>query len=103
MVGKDSPVKAGNFVMGRVLIDPQGKVPLHHHGQEEVYYIVRGTGRIQVDHETESVRDGSVIYIDPEKEHELVNTGSDIMEMIFVYSPAGIVSHWKEEKQGIIK
>lgn len=102
MIGAGSPVQAERFVMGRVEIDPGGKVPLHSHEQEEVYYIVSGKGEIQLGEEKLSVRDGSAVYIPPNVEHELRNTGAASMEMIFVYAPGGVVSHWQEELEGKI-
>jgi quercetin dioxygenase-like cupin family protein len=100
MIGSGSPVQAERFVMGRVEIEPGGKVPMHSHEQEEVYYIVSGKGDIQLGQEQSPVHEGCAVYIPPNVEHELRNTGTAHMVMIFVYAPGGVVSHWQEEMEG---
>ena len=99
LIGAHSPVQAENFVMGYVELDPGGSVPMHEHIQEEVYYIVKGAGSIEVGDETKEVRTGDAIYIPTNKPHCLTNTSENPMTMMFVYSPGGTVKHWEEEKK----
>ncbi|QQK75376.1 cupin domain-containing protein [Salicibibacter cibarius] len=99
MIGADSPIQAENFTMGYVKVNPQGSVPKHVHEQEEVYFIAEGNGRIEVGNEVKEVSAGTSIYIPSNVPHELVNTGNETMTMIFVYSPAGTVDHWDEERK----
>nr|WP_275941053.1 dimethylsulfonioproprionate lyase family protein [Tepidanaerobacter syntrophicus] len=100
MVGPGAPVEAEGFVMGYVTIFPQGSVPLHRHHQEEVYVILRGTGKMHVNDETADVKAGDYIYIDSDSTHLLENTSNEDMIMLFCYSPKGIVEHWQEELEG---
>lgn len=99
LIGVDSPVQAENFTMGYVKIDPQGSVPKHEHYNEEVYYIVEGSGTIEMGNEVSKISAGTAVYIPSNIPHELVNTGSEEMIMMFVYSPAGVVEHWDEERK----
>ena len=47
LVGSASPVQATAFSMGYVTLDPKGgQVPWHNQEQEEVYYVVAGTGEM---------------------------------------------------------
>jgi len=89
-----------NFSAGYVVIQPKGRIPLHTHSNEEIYIIVKGTGRMRVGVEEEIVEAVSAIYIEPSAEHLLQNTGDDEMIMIFVYFPAGMADHWSEEMAG---
>jgi quercetin dioxygenase-like cupin family protein len=91
---------AKHFTAGYVVIQPKGKVPLHAHSNEEIYILVRGTGKIRVESREEIVEAVSAVYIEPLTEHLLQNTGKDEMIMIFVYSPAGMVNHWSQELAG---
>ena len=91
---------AKNFTAGYVVIQPKGKVPLHAHSNEEIYILVRGTGKIKVESREEIIEAVSAVYIEPDTEHLLQNMGEDEMIMIFVYSPAGIANHWSEEMAG---
>lgn len=100
MAGPGAPVEAEGFVMGYVTIFPQGSVPLHRHHQEEVYVILRGTGKMHVNDETADVKAGDYIYIDSDSTHLLENTSNEDMIMLFCYSPKGIVEHWQEEFEG---
>jgi len=100
MVGPGAPIEAEGFVMGYVTIFPQGSVPLHRHHQEEVYVILRGTGKMHVNDETADVKAGDYIYIDSDSTHLLENTSNEDMIMLFCYSPKGIVEHWQEELEG---
>lgn len=97
MIGAHSPIQANHFVMGHVEIEPNGTVPIHYHDQEEVYFIAKGRGTMLVGDEKREVQEGTSIYLPPNVPHELVNGPDSPMIMMFVYSPAGIVSHWEEE------
>jgi len=89
-----------NFTAGYVVIQPKGRVPLHAHSNEEIYIVVRGTGKIKVESREEIIEAVSAVYIEPDTEHLLQNMGEDEMIMIFVYSPAGMANHWSEEMAG---
>jgi mannose-6-phosphate isomerase-like protein (cupin superfamily) len=102
-VGGQSALQAEHFVSGLVVIDPGGSVPLHAHEQEEVYYILKGTGEMTVGDETEVFDSVSAIYIPANVSHALRNTGTDELHMLFVYAPAGIVEHWQQERTGQLK
>jgi quercetin dioxygenase-like cupin family protein len=99
-IGAQSRLQAHNFVSGFVIIEPNGTVPLHDHEQEEVYYILKGKGEMMVDGETQLMEGVSSVYIPSNVKHTLKNIGSEELHMLFVYSPAGVVSHWQEEKKG---
>ena len=47
VVGGVSPIQARNFALGHVTLDPDGgQVPWHNQEQEEVYFVLEGTGEI---------------------------------------------------------
>jgi len=89
-----------HFTAGYVVIQPKGRVPLHAHSNEEIYILVRGTGKIKVESREEIIEAVSAVYIEPDTEHLLQNMGEDEMIMIFIYSPAGMANHWSEEMAG---
>lgn len=95
-----SSLPTENFTAGYVVIQPNGKIPLHTHSNEEIYIILRGSGRMRIGLEEKDVEALSAIYIEPNAEHFLQNTGGDEMSMIFVYSPAGMADHWSDELAG---
>ena len=97
LIGANSPVQAESFVTGVVVIKPDGNVPLHQHLQEEVYYILDGTGEMIVEEDIKIIDSTAAIYIPSNAKHSLKNIGKKDLTMLFIYSPSGVVSHWAEE------
>jgi mannose-6-phosphate isomerase-like protein (cupin superfamily) len=103
LVGGQSPIQATNFSMGFVTLDPNGgQVPWHNQEQEEVYFIVDGTGEICLGDERSAVSGGQAVYIPSGVFHQLTNTGNSSMKMIYCYGPAGDVAHWRQELEGTL-
>jgi mannose-6-phosphate isomerase-like protein (cupin superfamily) len=100
LVGDKAPLAAKGFCMGQVTIFPGGQVPAHDHVQEEVYYVLQGEGEIEIEGAAEPIRAGDAVYVPSGKTHNLRNPGKRDMTFIFVYSPAGVVDHWKQEMEG---
>ena len=103
LVGGASPIQAKGFCMGYVTLDPAGgQVPWHTHPQEEVYFIVQGTGEACVGAERSTVAMGQALYVPPDTFHQLSNVGEGPLLMIYAYSPAGDVAHWRQELDGTL-
>lgn len=102
-VSPDQKIKAKNFVQGHVTIYPDGRIPEHSHENEETYTILSGTGVITVDGEEKQVKAGDCVYMPPHCRHKLWNSSDTDMVLMFVYSPANIVDHWAQEKDGTLK
>jgi mannose-6-phosphate isomerase-like protein (cupin superfamily) len=103
LVGGASPIQASNFSMGNVTLEPNGgQVPWHHQEQEEIYFIVEGEGEMCLGSERITVISGQAVYIPPGVFHQLTNTGSTALRMIYVYGPAGDVAHWRQELEGTL-
>lgn len=103
LVGGLSPIQAEAFSMGFVTLEPNGgQVPWHNHIQEEVYFIVEGTGEMCLGDERQTVSTGQAVYIPSEIFHQLTNTSDTPMRMIYCYGPAGEVAHWRQELEGTL-
>jgi mannose-6-phosphate isomerase-like protein (cupin superfamily) len=103
LVGGPSPIQASNFSMGNVTLDPEGgQVPWHDQRQEEIYFIVEGTGEMCLGEERTVVQSGQAVYIPPQVFHQLTNIGSTPLRMIYCYGPAGDVAHWRQELDGTL-
>jgi mannose-6-phosphate isomerase-like protein (cupin superfamily) len=103
LVGGASPIQATNFAMGNVTLEPNGgQVPWHNQEQEEIYFVVEGTGEICLGEERQSIRSGQAVYIPPKVFHQLTNTGPTPMRMIYCYGPSGDVAHWRQELDGTL-
>ena len=103
LVGGASPIQAANFSMGYVTLEPGGgQVPWHDQEQEEVYFVVQGTGEACLGEERTVLRGGQAMYIPPRVFHQLTNIGDEPLVMIYVYGPAGDVAHWRQELEGTL-
>ena len=80
MVGRGDG--APNFAMRHFTVEPGGCTPHHSHNYEHEVYIVEGQARVEQDGEFCSVRAGDVIFVQPNKLHQLVNTGSTPMKFL---------------------
>jgi mannose-6-phosphate isomerase-like protein (cupin superfamily) len=103
LVGGASPIHVKNFSMGYVTLEPKGgQVPWHNQEQEEVYFIVNGTGEMCLGEERQTVTTGQAVYIPPGEFHQLTNIGVTSLIMIYCYGPAGDVAHWRQELAGTL-
>jgi mannose-6-phosphate isomerase-like protein (cupin superfamily) len=103
LVGGSASIAADHFNLGYVELDPNGgQVPWHNHEQEEIYFILDGTGEMCVGDEKETVAGGQVIYIPSNVYHQLTNVGDDPLHMVYCYAPAGDVDHWRHELDGTL-
>jgi quercetin dioxygenase-like cupin family protein len=100
LVGGASPIQAQNFCMGYVTLEPRGQVPWHNQEQEEVYFIVSGTGEACLGEERRTLVAGQAAYIPPRVFHQLSNIGEGQLVMIYIYAPGGDVAHWRQELDG---
>jgi mannose-6-phosphate isomerase-like protein (cupin superfamily) len=103
LVGGMSPVQATNFAMGFVTLDPNGgQVPWHNQEQEEIYFVVEGTGEMCLGEEVMELTTGQAVQIPPGVYHQLSNKGDTPLKMIYCYGPSGDVDHWKQELAGTL-
>ena len=73
--------------MGFVVLEPNGgQVPWHNQEQEEIYYVVEGTGEMCLGEERQIVTSGQAAFIPPTVFHQLTN----------------IVAHWRQELEGTL-
>ena len=103
LVGGASPIQAANFSIGNVTLEPNGgQVPWHNQEQEEVYFIVEGTGEMCLGEERATLHAGQAVYIPHGVFHQLTNIGDTPLRMLYCYGPAGDVAHWRQELDGTL-
>lgn len=103
MVGDIHPIKAKNFAMGHVTLDPNGgQVPWHNQEQEEIYFVIEGTGEMCLGEERQTLKTGQMVYIPSGVFHQLTNVGDTPLRMMYVYAPGGDVAHWRQELAGTL-
>ncbi|HEY1400170.1 MAG TPA: cupin domain-containing protein [Terriglobales bacterium] len=75
-------MSAGVYVLPKGGIDPQKP-----HREDEMYYVVRGHGRMQIGSERAEVRAGSVIFVEAEAEHRFYDIEEELEVLVF-FAPA---------------
>ena len=89
--------------MGNVTLEPNGgQVPWHNQEQEEIYFIVEGTGEMCLGEERTAVSTGQAVYIPPRRFPPADQHRRHAMRMIYCYGPAGDVAHWRQELDGTL-
>jgi mannose-6-phosphate isomerase-like protein (cupin superfamily) len=103
VVGGASPIQAQNCSLGYVTLEPNGgQVPWHNQEQEEIYFVLEGTGEMCLGEERQTLRGGEAVEIPPGVFHQLTNIGDEPLRMIYCYGPAGDVAHWRQELDGTL-
>ena len=72
------PEKSGyNLEMHETVLGPGVEThPPHTHGHQEIIILVEGTVEVSMNGRTDTVEAGSVIFYEPDKPHNLRNTGT---------------------------
>ena len=102
LAGPDS-LPAENFVVGYSTQFPGGGIPRHEHHNEELYVCLSGKVEMSVGEETTVLEPVSAVYIPPNVPHALKNVAEGESVILFIYSPAGLVDHWRQEMDGTLK
>jgi mannose-6-phosphate isomerase-like protein (cupin superfamily) len=82
----DAP--GGELSITWVDVEPGGEQKPHSHAPQQVYVITHGMGRMRVGDEQRDVREGHMIFIPPDTQHGIVNTGEDVLTYISAATPA---------------
>jgi mannose-6-phosphate isomerase-like protein (cupin superfamily) len=75
-------MSAGVYVLAKGAVDRQKP-----HREDEMYYVVRGRGRMQIGSEHSVVQAGSVIFVKAELEHRFYDIDEDLEVLVF-FAPA---------------
>ncbi len=71
-----------------VELNTNGMQKSHRHVPEQIYYILEGTGLMQVGNEKEQVTAGDCIFIPSTEVHGLMNSGNRPLKYLSACSPA---------------
>ena len=61
---------------------PGGHTPYHQHDWHHVVYILEGSGTARYEEQDHPIRQGSVVYTEPNKLHSFSNTGGSPMRFL---------------------
>ncbi|MCB1885445.1 MAG: cupin domain-containing protein [Geminicoccaceae bacterium] len=75
----------GLMSMGLAELAPGGVLPLHHHAPAEIYHVLDGRGRCDLDGTPHVLEAGVSLFIPPNARHRSVNTGEAPLHVLFVF------------------
>ena len=77
-----------NMDLGILWLDKNKKTkPNVHPNSEEMFYILKGHGKIIVENESADIEPGMAIYIIPNVIHSFENTGNEKMVFLLMHAP----------------
>jgi quercetin dioxygenase-like cupin family protein len=76
-----------NLTVTWVDVPPGAEQRPHSHDAEQIYVIVRGSGRVRVAGDSEQVSEGDLVFIPPGADHGIKNEGSEPLVYISAASP----------------
>jgi len=77
-----------NQTLAEARLLPGCNTSAHHHIRaEEIYYILEGSGEMQIGCELENVKPGDAIAIPPGAPHRITNTGTDVLRFLCCCAP----------------
>ncbi len=69
----------------RLRLEPGSEIGVHQHQTDfELYYILSGTGTLNDHGEEKQVIAGDLVYTADGESHSLMNTGSEILELLAI-------------------
>lgn len=76
---------ASSTTMGEIIIHPGGVIPLHRHSVEDCVLLREGKGEFLIDGERRHLEAPVSILISPGEKHQITNTGTEPMRIIFAF------------------
>lgn len=76
---------------------PGDAIKIHKHSNEdELIFVHKGTGILTLDEKEYNISTGAMAFVPRGIWHGLKNTGTEIIEMRFAYTPSGLEQYFRE-------
>src|SRR3977135_3472152 len=85
---EEGDAAGGELSITWVDVEPGAQQPPHSHGPQQVYVITRGSGRMRVGNDEHDVTTGHLVFIPPDTEHGIVNTGNETLTYVSAATPS---------------
>ena len=84
----DTPVKSDHITMGMTVVPANiDMIPHTHEAEEEIIFIIEGTGTVTVGGVTETLEPFTAVKFPIGVEHQVCNTGDTPMKFVFMFNP----------------
>jgi mannose-6-phosphate isomerase-like protein (cupin superfamily) len=86
---RNAPGSIKNQSLAEATLRPEAATDAHYHAvTEEIYYVLRGTGRMRIGDEARDVGPGDGVAIPPGAPHRIENTGGEDLVFLCCCAPA---------------
>jgi len=87
-----------NYSLAQFILEPKKRSKLHKIRSSEIYYILEGKGKINVNENTYHLGKDDSIYVPPNSKQFIENTGEGICRFLCIVEPA-----WKTEDEILLE
>lgn len=70
---------------GVAVCPSNGTLALHRHRQAEIYYILSGTGEVEIEGKRQRVSQGMVLWIPGDAEHGVFCGGDETLKWLYIF------------------
>ena len=85
------------YSLAHAIVKPGKTTAFHKLKNSEVYFILKGKGKMYIDEESREVKEGQAIYIPSESKQRIENIGKEDLVFLAIVDPA-----WKSEDEEIL-
>jgi mannose-6-phosphate isomerase-like protein (cupin superfamily) len=75
----------GTMDAGILRLMPGEKDPQGPHANDELYYVIKGRGFIQIEKEVVPIKPGSIIFVPARKKHNFHSNGEEL-QVLYVFA-----------------
>ena len=73
------------LVVSKTVLHPNQHTRGHSHNLDEVYFVVKGKGKLKFDNEIMEIKEGDIITIDHGKFHQTINESDEDLIFLCVF------------------
>jgi quercetin dioxygenase-like cupin family protein len=89
LLGKSNGVKGVALIIGNLAPGAETKPHRHEH-EEELYYVIEGTGIWKIEGKEFIGKPGTAFFVPPNAEHSMVNNSKGNLKIVMLHSPASL-------------
>ncbi len=87
-----------NYSMAQFTLEPGKKSKLHKMSSSEIYYILEGNGKLEIEEEEYHLEKDDSAYVPPNSKQFIENTGSTNLRFLCIVEPA-----WKADDEILLE
>ena len=87
-----------NYSLAQFTLEPGKKSKLHKIRSSEIYYILEGNGRLNIDENTYTMEKNDSAYVPPNSKQFIVNSGKNDLKFLCIVEPA-----WKADDETLLE